>query len=193
MPKTSPSPKELPSDEIMVSQTQAWIKRVIIGCNFCPFAQREVQRGSIRYAVVHSEDMDVCLEAMFAECGLLDEDESIETTLVIFPKAFDSFKDYLSLIENCEDMLLDNDYEGIYQVASFHPDYQFADAPSDDPANYTNRSLYPMLHLLRESSLDRALANYPDPENIPQRNIEYAHKMGLEQMKLLRDTCWNAG
>lgn len=190
MAKTSSTPKTLPSDEIIISQTLAWIKNVVIACNFCPFAQREVQRGSIRYVVVHSEDMDECMEVMFDECGLLDEDENIETTLVIFPGMFKSFKDYLLLIENCEDMLLVNEYEGIYQVAGFHEDYQFADAPADDPANFTNRSLYPMLHLLRESSIDRAVANYPDPENIPQRNIEYAHKLGLEQMKLLRDTCW---
>lgn len=180
----------LPDDPIIIKQTQAWIKNVVIACNFCPFAQREVQRGSIRYVVVRSEDMDVCMEAMFAECVRLDEDESIETTLVIFPGVFKSFKKYLLLVEHCEDMLEDNEYEGIYQVASFHEDYQFAGSRHDDPANYTNRSPYPMLHLLRESSLDRALANYPDPENIPQRNIEYAHKMGLEQMKILRDSCW---
>ncbi|MDX2067935.1 MAG: DUF1415 domain-containing protein [Haliscomenobacter sp.] len=191
MSKTSPLKNELPSDEIIVSQTQAWIKKVIIACNFCPFAQREVQRGSIRYLVVHSEDIDVCMEAMFAECGRLDEDENIETTLVIFPGVFTSFKDYLLLIENCEDMLVVNDYEGVYQVASFHQDYQFAGTLVDDAANYTNRSLYPMLHLLRETSIDRALDNFPNPENIPQQNIEYAHKMGLQRMKLLRDACWN--
>jgi hypothetical protein len=191
MAKTSPSKKELPSDEIIVRQTQAWIKKVVIGCNFCPFAQREVQRGSVRYVVVHAQDMKVCTDALFAECVLLDEDESIETTLVIFPDAFSPFKECLLLIEHCEDMLLDNDYEGIYQVASFHQDYQFADTAANDPANYTNRSMYPMLHLLRESSLDLALAHYPDPENIPQRNIEYAQKMGLQQMKLLRGACWD--
>lgn len=190
MPKTPLLKKELPSDEVIIAQTLAWVKNVVIGCNFCPFASREVQRGSIRYTVVRSEDMEICMEAMFAECELLDGDESIETTLVIFPGMFRQFKDYLELIENCEDMLEDNDYEGIYQVAGFHEDYQFADAPADDPANFTNRSLYPMLHLLRESSLDKALENYPDPENIPQRNMEYARKQGLVQMKLLRDSCW---
>lgn len=191
MSKQSSTEKQLPDDPIIINQTQAWVKNVVIACNFCPFAQREVQRGSIRYVVVRSEDVEVCLEAMFAECVRLDEDESIETTLVIFPGVFKSFKKYLLLVENCEDMLLDNEYEGTYQVASFHEDYQFAGSKRDDPANYTNRSPYPMLHLLRESSLDRALDNYPDPENIPQRNIEYAHKLGLEQMKILRDSCWN--
>lgn len=183
--------EELPDDETIIRQTQNWVKKVVVGCNFCPFAQREVQRGSIRYVVVRSEDIELCMDAVLAECERLDEDESTETTLLIFPGAFKSFKkDYLSFLEQAEDLLLANDYEGIYQVASFHPDYQFAGTRKDDPANYTNRSMYPMLHLLRESSLDRAFDHYPDPENIPQRNIEYAHKMGLEQMKVLRDSCW---
>lgn len=190
MPPTPPLRKELPSDETIVTQTQAWLKNVVIGCNFCPFASREVQRGSIHYEIIHSEDMEICMEAMFAECERLDNDEKIETTLVIFPSMFRQFADYLDLIENCEDMLEDNDYDGIYQVAGFHEDYQFAGAPADDPANYTNRSLYPMLHLLRESSLDKALENYPDPENIPHRNMEYARNLGLKQIKLLRDSCW---
>lgn len=191
MPNHQPSSKELPADEAIIQQTQNWVKRVVVGCNFCPFAQREVQRGSIRYVVLRSDDLALCMDAVLAECERLDQEESIETTLLIFPGAFPSFKkDYLPFLEHAEDLLLANDYEGIYQVASFHPDYQFAGTRKDDPANYTNRSLYPMLHLLRESSLDRAFDHYPDPENIPQRNIEYAHKLGLEQMKILRDSCW---
>ena len=160
-----------------------------MGCNFCPFASREVQRDSIHYEVIRSEAMEICLEAVLRECKRLDEDPAIETTLLIFPGAFHQFEEFLELLELGEDLLLENDYEGIYQIASFHQDYRFADAPADDPANYTNRSLYPMLHLLREASLDRVLENYPDPEGIPERNIDFARQKGLAYMQLLRDAC----
>lgn len=181
--------KHLPNDQIVIAQTRAWVKNVVVGCNFCPFAGREVQRDSIHYAVIRSEAMETCLEAVLRECKRLDEEEIIETTLLIFPDAFPKFEDFLDLLELGEGLLLEHDYEGIYQIASFHQDYCFADAPADDPANYTNRSLYPMLHLLREASLDRVLENYPDPEGIPDRNIAFARQKGLAHMQLLREAC----
>ncbi|MFM9947843.1 MAG: DUF1415 domain-containing protein [Saprospiraceae bacterium] len=181
--------KHLPNDQIIIDQTRAWVKNVVVGCNFCPFASREVQRDSIHYEVVRSEAMQICLEAVLRECKRLDEEAAIETTLLIFPGAFAQFEDFLELLELGEDLLLEHDYEGVYQIASFHQDYRFADAPADDPANYTNRSLYPMLHLLREASLDRVLENYPDPEGIPERNIDFARQKGLAYMQLLREAC----
>jgi|APTNR8051073442_1049403.scaffolds.fasta_scaffold01017_3 hypothetical protein len=181
--------KHLPNDQIVIAQTRAWVKNVVVGCNFCPFAGREVQRDSIHYAVIRSEAMETCLEAVLRECKRLDEEEIIETTLLIFPDAFPKFEDFLDLLELGEGLLLEHDYEGIYQIASFHQDYRFADAPADDPANYTNRSLCPMLHLLREASLDRVLENYPDPEGIPDRNIAFARQKGLAHMQLLREAC----
>ncbi len=181
--------KHLPDDQTIIAQTRAWVKNVVVGCNFCPFASREVQRDSIHYEVIRSEAMENGLEAVLRECRRLDEDTAIETTLLIFPGAFAEFEDFLELLELGEDLLLEHDYEGIYQIASFHQDYRFADAPADDPANYTNRSLYPMLHLLREASLDRVLENYPDPEGIPERNIDFARQKGLAYMQLLRDAC----
>ncbi len=189
MPDSSPPEKHLPGDQIVIAQTRSWIKNVVVGCNFCPFASREVQRGSIHYEVIRSEAIETCLEAVLRECKRLDEDPAIETTLLIFPGAFHQFEEFLELLELGEDLLLEHDYEGIYQIASFHQDYRFADAPADDPANYTNRSLYPMLHLLREASLDRVLENYPDPEGIPERNIDFARQKGLAYMQLLRDAC----
>jgi hypothetical protein len=119
----------------------------------------------------------------------LDQSDDIETTLIIFPDSFAGFEDYLDLVELAEELASDQDYDGIYQVASFHPDYCFADAPQDDPANYTNRSIYPMLHLLREESLTKALENFPDPEGIPDRNIDFAREKGLKYMQLLRAAC----
>jgi hypothetical protein len=126
------------------------------------------------------------------ECQRLDEDESIETSLLIFPDAFTDFDAYLNMVEMAEALLDDQDYEGVYQVASFHPEYRFADAPEDDPANFTNRSVYPMLHLLREDSLEKAIDAHPDAEAIPERNILFAREKGLAYMKLLRDSCLSA-
>jgi hypothetical protein len=112
----------------------------------------------------------------------------IETSFLIFPRAFSKFDDYLYLLSLAESFLKKKGYEGVYQVASFHPLYLFAGSDENDPANYTNRSIYPMLHLLREESIDKALENYNDPENIPERNINFAREKGLVYMKMLRDS-----
>jgi hypothetical protein len=117
----------------------------------------------------------------------LDNDPAIETSFLIFPNAFQQFDDYLDLVSLAEKLLKRKSYEGVYQVASFHPLYLFANSDESDPANYTNRSIYPMLQLLREESIDKALANYKDPEGIPARNINFAKEKGLVYMKMLRD------
>lgn len=178
--------------EEIIAQTKKWISDVVIGCNFCPFAAVPYKKGSIHYAVEYSTDLNSCLQALILECQRLDEDDSIETSLLIFPEAFSDFDDYLDMVAMAEELMDDQDYEGVYQVASFHPDYRFADAPDNDPANYTNRSVYPMLHLLREDSLEKAIDSHPDAEAIPGRNIVFAREKGLAYMKLLRDTCFTA-
>ena len=109
---------------------------------------------------------------------------------MIYDNAFISFDDYLDFLELAEALLLEQDYEGIYQLASFHPDYCFEGAKQDDPANYTNRSPYPMLHLLRESSIELALASYPHPENIPQKNIKSLRELGLTKIQSLLAGCY---
>ena len=106
--------------------------------------------------------------------------------------AFPLFDEYLDLVADAEDLLVEKGYEGIYQVASFHPQYLFEGAPKNDAANYTNRSVYPMLHLLREASIDKALENYKQPEKIPERNIQFARKKGWLVMKQLKDNCWES-
>jgi hypothetical protein len=172
-----------------IQQTANWINSVVIGCNFCPFAAKAVLRQSIRYVVLPGATVESSLETVITEMQFLDQSDDIETTLIIFPDSFAVFEDYLDLVELAEELASDQDYDGIYQVASFHPDYCFADAPQDDPANYTNRSIYPMLHLLREESLTKALENFPDPEGIPDRNIDFAREKGLKYMQLLRAAC----
>ncbi|SIN66037.1 DUF1415 domain-containing protein [Chitinophaga niabensis] len=173
----------------IIAQTKDWIKKVVVGCNFCPFAAKELKQDTIHYEVVTTTGIRAARLAFLAECVRLDNDESIATTMVIFPEAFPVFLDYLNLVDAVEKMLQQEGYEGIYQVASFHPLYQFAGTEPEDAANYTNRSVYPMLHILREAQIEMALLNFPDPESIPERNVKFAHEKGRVYMKMLRDSC----
>ena len=173
--------------EQIIERTKKWIIDVVIGCNFCPFATNVVKQGSIFYKVEESVDIDKCLDSFVLEMKRLDNDAAIETTLVILPNGFQKFDDYLDLLSMAEKRLKKERYEGIFQVASFLPLYLFAGSEENVPANYTNRSIYPMLHLLREESIDRALENFKSPESIPARNINFAREKGLTYMKMLRD------
>lgn len=173
----------------VVAQTAQWIQSVVIGCNFCPFAAKAMLRKSIRYVVWPEANLENSLEKLAEELRFLDHTEDIETTFIIFPNHFTDFEEYLDLVDLAEQLASDLDYDGVYQIASFHPDYCFADADADDPANYTNRSLYPMLHLLREDSVTQAVDHFPDPEGIPGRNIAFAKGKGLQYMQMLRAAC----
>ena len=173
--------------EQIISQTKKWIVDVVIGCNLCPFAANVVKQQTIFYQVETSTDLETCLHSFLHEMDRLDNDDTIETSFLIFPNAFEKFDDYLYLVSLAEKLLKQKGYEGIYQVASFHPLYLFANSNENDPANYTNRSVYPMLHLLREESIEKALAFYKSPENIPERNINFTREKGLTYMKMLRD------
>ena len=177
------------SKERVIGQTIKWITEVVIKCNFCPFASKTLKQNTIQYRVENSTQSEKCLEFFLEECEHLNNDLEIETILLIFPNAFQQFDDYLDLVSHAEKLLVLNGYEGIYQVASFHPHYRFEGTPLNDAANYTNRSLYPMLHLLREDSMEKALDNYPGADNIPDHNIRFAREKGLAYMKLLRDSC----
>ena len=144
---------------------------------------------SIRYVVLPAEDMKSVLTALITECVFLDGNDDTETTIIILPNSFSDFNDYLDLTDKAERLIAQEDYEGVYQLASFHPLYRFEGAPIDDAANYTNRSPYPMLQILREDSITKALENFPDPDSIPKRNIDYARKKGLVYMEVLRAKC----
>ena len=174
---------------LIIEQTKKWISNVVVGCNFCPFAANVVKQQKVHYQVEISPVLNTCLASFMQEVIRLDNDINIETSFLIFPDSFQQFDDYLNLVSIAEKLLKKDGYEGIYQVASFHPLYKFANSTDDDAANYTNRSVYPMLHLLREENIDRALKHYNNPENIPARNIDFAREKGLTYMKMLRDSC----
>ncbi|HWK05804.1 MAG TPA: DUF1415 domain-containing protein [Puia sp.] len=175
--------------ENIISQTKKWIIEVVMGCNFCPFAARVINMDTVHYQVETAKDLKVCGQSFLQECRRLDANPAIDTSFLIFPEAFARFKSYLALGHFADQLLKNHRYEGVYQVASFHPLYHFAGSALNDPANYTNRSPYPMLHLLREDQVEKALAHYPDPENIPGRNIDFARQKGEAYMKALRDAC----
>ncbi|MDD5214789.1 MAG: DUF1415 domain-containing protein [Methylococcales bacterium] len=173
-----------------ITETKKWLETVVIARNICPFAKRVFDDGGIHFHVENSTDVETCLENLLDECARLDENEAIETTLLIYANAFADFDDYLDFVEIAQALLEAEDYEGIYQVASFHPNYCFEGSNENDAANYTNRSPYPMLHLLRESSLEKALENYPNPEEIPENNIKLTRDLGLQKMQAILAACY---
>jgi len=170
----------------VIAQTQAWIEKVVVGCNFCPFAAREVRLGGIHYEVL-SEPLSQSV--FLAECRRLDDDQAVSTSFLILTQADFVFEDYLDLVEQAQSWLEAADYEGVYQLASFHPDYRFASSHSGDAADFTNRSPYPMLHLLREAAVSAAVDSYPDAESIPDHNIRTARQHGLQHMQELLQSC----
>lgn len=177
----------MPNDTIIIQQTINWVRNVIVELNFCPFAGREVERDSIRYVVDHGTLHKQRLHHLFDECRHLDLNAKTETTLFVIAEDLTEFDTFLDFVELAESLLKEQGYEGIYQLAHFHPDYQFDNTEVDDASNYTNRSPYPMLHLIRESSIEKATAHYPDAESIPGRNIDLARKKGKLQMQTLLD------
>lgn len=177
------------TDQEIITQTINWFRAVVIGCNFCPFAAKALNSQSIRYVVMREAATVTVLEQLQQEYLQLDRHPEIETTFIIFPDSFSAFHQYLQLVSKAEKYSSRKGYDGIYQVASFHPDYCFAGADEQDAANYTNRSVYPMLHLLREASITKALRNFADPGTIPERNMKYARDRGLAYMQYLRASC----
>lgn len=171
--------------QIAAVRTRLWLERVVIGHNFCPFAKRELRRDAVRFTVCESNRNEPVLQQLIDECRFLDGHDATETTLLILPDGFADFMDYLDLVDLGERLLAGQGYEGVYQIASFHPDYCFADAEIGDAANFTNRSPYPMLHLLREASLDTAIDNYPDIDAIPAGNIAKARALGADYFRNL--------
>ncbi len=168
-----------------ISQTQNWLDQFIIKHNICPFAQKEREKNSIRFVEDAEVNIEQLLENLIKECEYLDENSNTETTLIIFSSGLIDYDDYLDFVGMAERLLISLDYEGIYQLASFHPDYCFADSDENDAANYTNRSPYPMLHIIREKSLQIALDSFPNPEQIPERNINYCRDLGLNYVQQL--------
>lgn len=168
------------ADETVLAATRDWLVRAVIGLNLCPFVRAVHAGNRIRYAVSDARTPEALLEALAAELHLLAtaDGHETETTLLIHPQVLADFSDYNDFLELAEALVVGLGYEGVLQVASFHPQYQFEGTGPDDISNCTNRSPYPMLHLLRESSIERAVAAHPDTTRIYETNIETLRRLG---------------
>ena len=173
------------SDDAVETAVKSWIDKVIVGLNFCPFAKKEMERNTVRYAIFTTTLVDHALSHLLEELALLDQQQDIQTTLLVFPLGFANFENYLDMLELGNSLIAQGGYGGIYQLASFHPDYCFDGEDQNDPANYTNRSPYPILHILRESSIEAVLKRYPQPESIPENNIAKARLLGSSYLQAL--------
>jgi len=171
----------------VIERTRQWIARVVIGLNLCPFARRVFEAGLIRYTVTETQDVDELLGGLGREIDWLAAQprSAVETTLFIHPNAlaeFSAFNDFLAEADRAIDA---RRLRGIIQLASFHPRYQFHSAAPDDLANATNRSPFPMLHLLREESITEVASDPQVLLGIPKRNIELLRRLGREQLQAL--------
>ncbi|MCG6888961.1 MAG: DUF1415 domain-containing protein [Gammaproteobacteria bacterium] len=181
---------DLTDPDAITASVRYWVETVVVGLNLCPFAGRELLQERIRFVVTPAATEAELLASLQAELELLDTNPAIETTLLIHPRVLQDFADYNQFLEAADDLLRATGVEGIYQLASFHPQYQFAETAADDVENYTNRSPYPMLHLLREQSLERSIANYPDTDRIPLRNMARMKRLGIARLKQLLRACF---
>lgn len=163
-------------------KTTQWIQSFVIGLNLCPFAKYVMDKQAVRIEVSAALSLEQALTSLKAEVELLNTCDAIETSFLVFPNFLSDFFDYLDFVDFAQAQLLDH-YEGVYQLATFHPDYCFADEAEDDVTNYTNRSPYPMLHLLREDSLDKAIAFYGETDSIVENNKTCLRNLGLEVVK----------
>jgi hypothetical protein len=171
----------------IIAATQRWLERAVIGLNLCPFAKSVHVKQQIRYAVSAASDADQLLVELEHEFQLLTDTDpkQLDTTLLVHPRVMENFLDYHFFLAETDALLKRLELDGIYQIASLHPQYEFAGTEPDDIDNVTNRSPYPTLHLLRESSIDRAVAAFPDAESIYERNIDTVRRLNHEGWKRL--------
>jgi len=174
-------------DEQIIADIEHWLDEVVIGLDLCPFAAKPRREKRVRIAVSHATDEETLLNDLQAELERLSDTPAaeLETTLLAIPAMLEDFADYNDFLDAVDLWVEQFGWEGELQVASFHPQYQFADTAPDDPGNLTNRSPWPLLHLLREDSLEHVLAHYPDIDTIPERNIRRMEGLTAEDKRRL--------
>ncbi len=182
----------LENDEEIIQAVRQWVETFVVGMNLCPFAKRELVKNRVRFVTTAATTAEQLLQVLQTELELLNADPSVETTLLIHPAVLQDFYDFNDFLGYADSLLVDMELEGIYQLASFHPDYQFGGTRPGDAENYTNRAPYPVLHLLREESLERVIADYPDVDDIPERNIALMNSLGQDKLEALLKLCLKA-
>ena len=175
------------SDEEVLKQTRHWLEKAVIGLNLCPFAKAVYVKNQVRLVVSHARHADDLLEELDRELDLLvaTPAEEVDTTLLIHPTLFEDFLDFNDFLEVAEGVVDEHGLEGVVQLASFHPKFQFDGTEPDDISNYTNRAPFATLHLLREASIDRAVEAFPQAEAIFEENIKTLENLGHEGWKAL--------
>ena len=179
----------IPSAQTIIKQTQSWVNCFIIHYNICPFAEKVVSDQRIEYRVVDQPDMEDCLLALIEQIIILDGNDETETALLIFPNAVENFDRYLEFLAIANQLIEDQGYSDQFQLASFHPEYCFEGDDQDDAANFTNRAPWPMIHIIRQSSIEKGLKFYENPEQIPVRNIKLTRELGFDFLSELRARC----
>lgn len=170
-----------------IAATRRWLERAVIGLNLCPFAKAVLAKGQVRFVLSQARNAEELLEELSSELVLLEQSdpERIDTTLLVHPWALTDFLEFNDFLDLADGAVAALDLEGEIQVASFHPDYQFAGTSPEEVGNCTNRSPYPTLHLLREASVERAVAAFPDPDVIVERNLATLERLGPEGWRRL--------
>lgn len=179
----------LPHDPI-ITATRQWLEKAVIGLNLCPFAKAVYLKNQVRFVVSSAPHLDGLLEDLDRELDFLAaaDPEQVDTTLLIHPTLLPDFLDFNDFLQIAEAAVDEHQVEGVIQIASFHPQFQFAGTAPDDMQNYTNRAPYPTLHLLREASIDKAVAAFPEAETIYQRNIATLENLGIAGWRALWET-----
>lgn len=184
-------PDDQPPLDPRLAETRAWVRRAVIGLNLCPFARGVEVKEQIRYVLTEATDTDALLEVLVQELQTLAaaDPAEIETTVLVHPEVLADFLDFNDFLDVADAAVRGLGLAGTLQIASFHPQFQFADAPPDDITHATNRSPYPTLHLIREASIDRAVAAFPEAEAIYEVNMETMRRLGPEGWARLRQAC----
>lgn len=171
--------------QIVEQQIRRWLEEVVIGLNLCPFAGVPYREGRVRIFVSPAETEELLREHLRNELELIDSKPAseVETTLVVIADMLADFDAYNQFLDEADAVLRNGGWEGEYQIASFHPDYRFHGTAADDAGNLTNRSPWPILHIIREASIDAALADFPDPEMIPERNIQKMRSLSPDERR----------
>ena len=168
------------NDEDVIATTREWLEKAVIGLNLCPFAKTVYVKNQVRFVVSSAPHLDGLLEDIDRELDFLAaaDPEEIDTTLLIHPTLLPDFLDFNDFMQLAEAAVEEHELEGVIQIASFHPQFQFEGTEPDDMGNYTNRAPFPILHLLREASIERAVAAFPEAETIYERNIDTLKALG---------------
>ena len=174
-----------------IKAVRKWVESVVIDLQLCPFAAKVYLRQGVRFIYSTADSEEALLMHLHDELGLIEQDGSIDTTLLIHPHVLKSFEDYNQFLSTADELLEEMGLAGKFQIASFHPDYQFADTAYDDVENFTNRSPYPILHILNEDDVTKAIDAYPDIHSVPERNQQHLRALGPGKMKALLKSCFS--